>query len=69
VDKPSIRDVMAALEDVDYPAGKDDLLAAAERHGADDGVLRALRSLPLADYLSRADLMKSVPVVEDDRDR
>lgn len=39
-------DVQDALAGVDYPAGKDDLLAAARDHDADDTLLAQLAQLP-----------------------
>ena len=65
MDKPALQDVMRALDDVDYPASKDDLIAAAERSGAGGAVLHALRAIPLADYASRDDIVKSVPLASD----
>lgn len=34
------------LSGVDYPVSRDDLVATAEREGADDAVLQTLRDLP-----------------------
>ncbi len=50
------------LVDVDYPANKDTLLREAERHGADEDALRALRGLPPVDYRSQAEVLSSVDV-------
>ena len=60
--KVNVDDVMAALDAVDYPAGKWDLVEHAERAGAADEVVRALRGLPLGDYASREEVRRSVPV-------
>ncbi|PRY50050.1 uncharacterized protein DUF2795 [Geodermatophilus tzadiensis] len=49
------QDVVAHLGEVDYPADKDALLAAAERHGAPDEVLRALRTVPPGTDYAHAD--------------
>ena len=55
------QDVLAHLGEVDYPAGKDALLAAAERHGAPDGVLRALRTVPPGiDYAHADEVVRSM---------
>jgi hypothetical protein len=54
--------VLGYLEDVDYPADKDALLAAAERAGAPDEVLRSIRAVPPVDYRSRAEVARSVQV-------
>jgi hypothetical protein len=55
-------EVLRYLADVDYPAGKEDLVAAAERAGAPEAVIRGLRAIPPVDYRSRAEVMRSVPV-------
>ena len=54
-----------ALVDVDYPAPKDALLAAADRHGADEQVLAALRALPVDDYASFDNVVASVDTEQD----
>jgi hypothetical protein len=54
--------VLSYLADVDYPADKDALLAAAERAGAPDAVLRAVRAIPPVEYRSRAEVARSVRV-------
>jgi hypothetical protein len=54
--------VLEYLADVDYPAGKDALVSAAERSGAPDEVLRSLRAIPPVDYRSRAEVVRSVRV-------
>jgi hypothetical protein len=56
--------VFEALDDLDYPAAKQDVVRHAEQRGASDDVLRALRALPLGDYASRAELARSVDTVE-----
>lgn len=50
------------MGDVDFPASKEQLVAHAERAGADPEVRRALRALPLADYRNLEEVMQSVPV-------
>ena len=54
--------VVRYLVDVDYPAGKEELVAAAERAGAPEAVVRSLRAIPPVDYRNRAEVMRSVPV-------
>jgi hypothetical protein len=54
--------VLGYLEDVDYPADKDTLLTAAQRHSAPDEVLKAIRAIPPVDYRSRAEVARSVAV-------
>ena len=48
--------VLQYLEDVDYPAGKEVLVAAAERAGAPEAVVRSLRAIPPVEYRSRAEV-------------
>lgn len=55
-------EVLRYLQDVDYPAGKEALVAAAERAGAPEAVVRSLRAVPPVEYRSRAEVARSVPV-------
>lgn len=50
------------MGDVDFPASKEELVAHAERNGADPEVRRALRALPLADYRNLDEVRQSVPM-------
>jgi hypothetical protein len=55
----------AALSDVDYPASKDDLLAAAERNApGDEEVAKVLRSLPPETYANGNEVIRSAPRLE-----
>jgi hypothetical protein len=54
--------VLRSLVDVDYPAGKEVLLAAAEEAGAPEAVIRRLRAIPPVEYRNRAEVMRSVSV-------
>ena len=58
-------DVMSSLTALDYPAMKEDVVAEAQRGGASEGVLRALRALPLGEYASRDEILRSVETVEE----
>jgi hypothetical protein len=58
----SADEVVRAIRDVDFPAGKDQLLRAARERGAPGEVLDALRALPPEEYASRAEVARSVPV-------
>jgi uncharacterized protein DUF2795 len=40
---PTVADVQKALKGADYPASREDLIELAERNGADDEVVEALR--------------------------
>ena len=56
------RRLWAALSDVDYPATKDDLIAAAERNApGDQDVLAVLRSLPPETYGNGNEVIRSAP--------
>jgi hypothetical protein len=51
-----------ALTDVDYPATKDDLLAAAARNAPqDEDVQLVLRSLPPESYANGNEVIRSAP--------
>jgi hypothetical protein len=39
---PNVTEVQKALKGADYPATRDDLVALAQRNGADDDVIEAL---------------------------
>ncbi len=49
-----------ALNDMDYPAGKDDLVAHATQRAGSQDVLRLLRALPLGTYENLAEVRRSV---------
>jgi hypothetical protein len=53
------------LDDVDFPADKATLLAAAERRSCDDDTIRALRSIPPETYAAFAEVLASVPLADD----
>src|ERR1700753_2118104 len=50
-----------ALRDVDYPAGKQELLQAAEAAGAPEELIRALRAIPPEGYRNREEVARAVP--------
>jgi hypothetical protein len=60
----TLDEVFAPLNDLDYPAAKEDVVRHAEARGASEDVLRALRALPLGDYASRDELARSVDTLE-----
>ena len=60
----TLEDVFGPLDDLDYPAAKEDVVRHAESRGASEDVLRALRALPLGDYASRSELARSVETME-----
>jgi hypothetical protein len=50
-----------ALRDVDYPAGKEELLQAAGAADAPEDVIRALRAIPPEVYRNREEVARSIP--------
>ncbi len=56
------RRVKAALNDLDFPADKAQILEHARRNGADPVTGRALAALPVARYDSMAEVLRSVEV-------
>ncbi len=50
-----------ALRDVHYPAGKEELLRAAEDAGAPEDMIRALRAIPPEVYRNREEVARSIP--------
>ncbi len=55
------------LNDVDFPANKQDLIDAADRNGCDDDTVRALRGIPPETYTNVAQVASSVTIA-DERD-
>jgi hypothetical protein len=55
----SADEVVAYLDDVDFPAHRDDLVRAAEQAGAPQDVIKALRGMPPEEYGSKAEVMRS----------
>ncbi len=51
-----------ALQGVDYPASKEQLLARAESNHADQGTIRALRSVQDTDYANFPEVVRSTPM-------
>jgi hypothetical protein len=60
-------DVQSLLDDLDFPADKDTIVAhAAERSGdADSAAVRALRAMPLATYRNMSEIRSSVDLGPD----
>ena len=54
--------VAQALEDLDFPADKDAIVAHARSRGAGDETVRLLRALPLAVYRNISEIRSSVPL-------
>ena len=60
----TLDDVFGPLNDLDYPAAKEDIVCHAEQRGASEDVLKVVRALPLGDYASRGELAQSLDTVE-----
>ncbi len=61
--EPTIAEVREALQAVDFPLTKEQLVACAEQR-APGPVLRQLRALPLAEYGSVDEVLRSVSVAD-----
>ena len=48
------------LNEIDYPVSKTELIMYAEQTGVDEGILRALKQLPLQHYETAADVSKAI---------
>ncbi|RSN62467.1 hypothetical protein DMH01_07230 [Amycolatopsis sp. WAC 04182] len=53
-------EIQKCLSGVDYPAGRDDLVRAAEVNGADDRTLDLLRNLPDREYEGPSGVNKEI---------
>ena len=60
----TLDEVFEPLNDLDYPASKEEVVRYAESRGAPEEGLRVVRALPLGDYASRAELARSLDTVE-----
>ncbi|MFJ8542129.1 DUF2795 domain-containing protein [Streptomyces sp. NPDC093586] len=58
----SAHEVVDAIKDVDFPAGKDELIEAARRSGASKDAVAALRGIPPENYANREEVARSVRV-------
>jgi Protein of unknown function (DUF2795) len=54
-------DVAEALNDLDFPATKDDVVEHARRRGAPDPVQRLLRGLPWETYANMSEIRRAGP--------
>jgi uncharacterized protein DUF2795 len=60
------RQLRQCLNDVDFPANKQDLLDAADRNGCDDETRRALRAIPPETYNNAGQVAASVTIADDE---
>ncbi|CAL9471899.1 hypothetical protein SUDANB121_02869 [Nocardiopsis dassonvillei] len=56
------------LEGIDFPADRDRIVAAALEAGGDEEVLSALRAMPPADFYEAEEVLRAVPLPEDEPD-
>ncbi|KNE79336.1 MULTISPECIES: DUF2795 domain-containing protein [Streptomyces] len=61
----SVPQVLHAIKDVDFPAGKDELIRAAKVGGASEAAVAALRGIPAERYENREQVAHSVRVDPD----
>jgi hypothetical protein len=61
-------EVLALLDDLDFPADKDAVVRHAEQRGAghDSPAVRALRGMPLATYRNISEIRSSVDLPPDE---
>jgi hypothetical protein len=57
-----------ALNDVDYPADKEQLVQHATDNGADTDTVKALRSIPPESYGTFAEVRAAVPITSGESD-
>jgi len=57
--------IESCLNDVDFPATKDDLLRSAERNRCDAETARALRGIPAETYNNLDQICASVTIVDE----
>jgi hypothetical protein len=55
-----VPEVLHALKEAQFPAGKDELVDAARRANASPEVIKALRGIPPEQYTNREDVAHSV---------
>jgi hypothetical protein len=56
-------EILAYLPDVDYPVSKDELVNKAEREGAGQHLLTILRTLPVEQFVSAAQVRREIDAV------
>jgi hypothetical protein len=53
-------EVQKYLSGVDYPAGREDLVKAAQQNGADDNIVKLVRGLPDRTYEGPSGVSKEI---------
>ncbi|GAB3212619.1 DUF2795 domain-containing protein [Marinactinospora thermotolerans] len=56
-----VESVRRALRDLSFPAGKEEIVACAEREGVDREAMSALRAIPPADYYGADEVLRAIP--------
>jgi len=66
--QPTFTEIQSLLEDLDFPAAKDDIVAHAENRGAsaDSPAVRALRAMPPETYRNMSEIRSSVDLGPDE---
>lgn len=68
----TLEQVRQALDGLNYPANKEDVVEHAVRQGAEERVLGPIRALPVAVYENREQVLAAVPLdqgpADEDRD-
>jgi hypothetical protein len=60
-----MNEILRAVRDVDFPAGKDELIQEAKRAGASEPAVKALRGIPPERYANRSEVASSVRLPAD----
>ncbi|GIJ50396.1 hypothetical protein Val02_72820 [Virgisporangium aliadipatigenens] len=55
----TVDEVLRYLDGLDYPATRDEIVQEAEREGAPNEVLKALRGMPPVDYRNKDEVVRS----------
>lgn len=56
-------DTKQYIEDVEYPANKDEIISAAESNGAPESVVEAIGRLPTPEFASAEDVVADLRAV------
>jgi hypothetical protein len=64
----SAEQVVEYLKNLDFPAHRDELVREAEREGAPEDVIKALRAMPPEEYANKDEVMRSAhtPIAQDE---
>jgi len=62
--KRGVSGLRQILDQMDFPADKDTVVARALDAGGDEEILSALRAMPSADYYEAVEVLRAVPLPE-----